>query len=141
MARSHVTVLVVEVSYDLVALAGMDVSESSSPIYSQPGSPSSASLSEPSSSKPSGLKLILPPLRGGKPVKAGKKSKPRYGSQPTFGGQDEEKKIIRPVKLKPLKEVLAKLIVQIQRYAFLVDREIVLTIYAGRTTMLFSSNQ
>jgi bromodomain-containing protein 7/9 len=99
----------------------MDVSESSSPIYSQPGSPSTASLSEPSSSKPSGLKLILPPLRGGKPVKVGKKPKQRFGSQPSFGGQDEEKKIVvRPVKLKPLKEVLARLIVQIQKYAFLV---------------------
>jgi bromodomain-containing protein 7 len=97
----------------------MDVSESSSPFYSQPGSPSTASLSEPSSSKPSGLKLILPPLRGGKPVKGGKKSNQRFESQLSIGGgQDDEKKIPRSAKLKPLKEVLTKLIVQIQKYGF-----------------------
>jgi len=71
-------------------------------------------------------------------VKGGKTSKQRFGSQPSFGGQDEEKKIVRPVRLKPLKEVLAKLIAQIQRYAFLVDGGIALTGYLGRTTMLFS---
>jgi bromodomain-containing protein 7/9 len=95
----------------------MDVSGSSSPIYSQPGSPSTASLSEPSSLKPSGLKLILPPLRAGKPLKGGKKSKRQPASQPYLGGtQDEEKKIVRPARLKPLKEVLTKLIAQIQKY-------------------------
>lgn len=51
-----------------------------------------------------------------------KKVKQRFGSQSSFAGrQDEEKKIVRPVKLKPLKEVLTRLIVQLQRkddYAF-----------------------
>ena len=56
-------------------------------------------------------------------MKAAKKSKQRLGSQLGFGGQDEEKKIARPVKLKPLKEVLARLIAQIQRYVFLFDEK------------------
>ena len=97
----------------------MEGLETISPAYSQPGSPSTASLSEPSGSKSTGLKLVLPALKGGKPVKGGKLQQ-RLGSQLGFGGQDEEKKIPRPVKLKPLKEVLTKLIAQIQKYACLV---------------------
>ncbi|KAG6908536.1 hypothetical protein DXG01_004307 [Tephrocybe rancida] len=63
-------------------------------------------------SRPSGLTLVLPALRGGKMIKVGKK----------FGHEEENsKKIARPVKLKPLKEVLTKLIAQIKKkddYAF-----------------------
>ncbi|KAG5643004.1 hypothetical protein DXG03_001782 [Asterophora parasitica] len=69
-------------------------------------------------SKSSGLTLVLPALRGGKPIKSGKKSKQSLGS---YGSQDEEKKMPRPLKLKPLKEVLTKLIAQIKKkddYAF-----------------------
>lgn len=61
---------------------------------------------------------MLPALKGGKPVKSGKKSKQRFGSQPFSAVQDgdmQEKRITRPAKLKPLKEVLAKLIAQIKR--------------------------
>ncbi|KAG6824668.1 hypothetical protein H0H92_006173 [Tricholoma furcatifolium] len=68
-------------------------------------------------SKPSGLTLVLPALKNGKPIKLGKKSGPN-------GFQDEEKKIPRPVKLKPLKEVLSKLILQIKKkddYAFFLQ--------------------
>lgn len=55
-----------------------------------------------------------------------KKVKQRFGSQSSFAGrQDEEKKIVRPVKLKPLKEVLTRLIVQLQRYRFFTDGEVV----------------
>ena len=43
-------------------------------------------------------------------VKGGKKSK-----NGPYAAQEEERKIARPVKLKPLKEVLKKLIVQIQK--------------------------
>ncbi|KAG5636173.1 hypothetical protein H0H81_008923 [Sphagnurus paluster] len=84
----------------------MDVSE---PFESQLASP----LARPGPSKPSGLTLILPALKGGKPIKSSKKSE-SYGLQ-------EEKKAPRPVKLKPLKEVLTKLIAQIKKkddYAF-----------------------
>ncbi|KAF8057477.1 hypothetical protein FPV67DRAFT_1566035 [Lyophyllum atratum] len=75
-------------------------------------------LARASTSKSSGLTLVLPALKGGKPVKGGKKSKQRFGSH---GLQDEEKKIARPVKLKPLKEVLTRLISLIKKkddYAF-----------------------
>jgi hypothetical protein len=53
-------------------------------------------------SQRTGLTLTLPPLKGGKLAK-----KP----QPI----PEKPKISRPVKLKPLKEVLARLIAQIRR--------------------------
>ncbi|EPQ52987.1 hypothetical protein GLOTRDRAFT_111806 [Gloeophyllum trabeum ATCC 11539] len=64
----------------------------------------------------SGIKLVLPPLKAVKPLKRGKKSK---GS--TFVQDEGVRKAPRPVKLKPLKEVLAKLIAQIKKkddYAF-----------------------
>lgn len=83
----------------------MDYTESFAPI------PQSTLTIRPSVSKSSGLTLVLPALKGGKPIK-GKKSK---GSQPLYGAPDDERKIPRPVKLKPLKEVLAKLIVQIKK--------------------------
>ncbi|KAG6819036.1 hypothetical protein H0H93_016066 [Arthromyces matolae] len=72
---------------------------------------STATSPRPGPSKPSGLTLVLPALKGGKPIKLGKKT----------NAFEEEKKAPRPVKLKPLKEVLSKLIVQIKKkddYAF-----------------------
>ncbi|RDB21604.1 hypothetical protein Hypma_011201 [Hypsizygus marmoreus] len=98
-----------------------EVLTSFTPAYSPSESPEPSSLPKASTSRSSGLTLILPPLKGGKPVKASKKSKQRLGSQPLYGGQEEEKKVHRPVKLKPLKEVLEKLIAQIKKkddYAF-----------------------
>lgn len=89
----------------------MDVSESFIPDR-QPGPPI---LTRVSGSKPSGLTLVLPPLKDGKPIKVGKKLKKPQGEP---GVQDEERKILRPVKLKPLKEVLTKLIAQIKKYVF-----------------------
>ncbi|RXW23759.1 hypothetical protein EST38_g2080 [Candolleomyces aberdarensis] len=74
----------------------------------------------------SGLKLVLPPLKSVLEAK-NKKAKPRSGSIsfPSPAVQDVveivEKKPPRPVKLKPLKEVLGKLIQQIKKkddYAF-----------------------
>ncbi|TFK51184.1 hypothetical protein OE88DRAFT_1658979 [Heliocybe sulcata] len=64
----------------------------------------------------SGIKLVLPALKLGKLMKKGKK----YKGSP-FMYDEGIKKAPRPVKLKPLKEVLAKLIAQIQKkddYAF-----------------------
>ncbi|EGN97535.1 hypothetical protein SERLA73DRAFT_56919 [Serpula lacrymans var. lacrymans S7.3] len=69
----------------------------------------------------SGITLVLPPLKLGRPVKGGKKVKSKNGSSL----QDPEvRKIPRPVKLKPLKEVLTKLITQIKKkddYAFFIS--------------------
>ncbi|KAF8884661.1 hypothetical protein BD779DRAFT_769027 [Infundibulicybe gibba] len=89
---------------------------------SQPGSPQPQSIS----TRPTGLTLVLPPLKGGKPLKGNKKSKQRIGSQTLPGAHDgpdsaQDRKVHRPVKLKPLKEVLMKLITQIKKkddYAF-----------------------
>ncbi|KAG6878907.1 hypothetical protein C0992_006787 [Termitomyces sp. T32_za158] len=61
-------------------------------------------------SKSSGLTLVLPALKSGKAIKVGRKS----GS---YVLQEEERKTPRPVKLKPLKEVLTKLIAQIKKFA------------------------
>ncbi|KAG6829934.1 hypothetical protein H0H87_009728 [Tephrocybe sp. NHM501043] len=82
----------------------MDFDESFS---SEPHDP----LGRAGPSRPSGLTLVLPALKGGKPIKLGKK----------FGAHEEKKAPPRPVKLKPLKEVLTKLIAQIKKkddYAF-----------------------
>lgn len=61
---------------------------------------------------PSGITLVLPSLKAIKAAKMGKKSKLKnLGSM-----QDAEmKKAPRPMKLKPLKEVLAKLIGQLKK--------------------------
>ncbi|KAH0580709.1 hypothetical protein H2248_002194 [Termitomyces sp. 'cryptogamus'] len=91
----------------------MDFSESFAHLPSTPLSSSARA----GPSKSSGLTLVLPALKGGKPIKVGKKS----GS---YAVQEEEKKAPRPVKLKPLKEVLAKLIAQIKKkddYAFFLQ--------------------
>lgn len=61
--------------------------------------------------KPSGIKLVLPPLNAIKALKAKKKAGKGWGPDPS-----PVQKVPRPVKLKPLKEVLSKLIVQIKRY-------------------------
>jgi bromodomain-containing protein 7/9 len=120
--------------------------ESLSPNHSQPGAPQPSS-SKPSGSNSSGLTLVLPPLKGGKPVKATKKSKGKsqlgHQSVSPSGVQNaatEEQKIIRPVKLKPLKEVLAKLIAQIKKYFFnfhLCTTKRKLTTFLGKMTMHF----
>lgn len=61
---------------------------------------------------PSGITLVLPSLKAIKAAKMGKKTKLKnFGSM-----QDVEvKKAPRPMKLKPLKEVLAKLIGQLKK--------------------------
>ncbi|TFK72282.1 hypothetical protein BDN72DRAFT_816254 [Pluteus cervinus] len=61
----------------------------------------------------SGLTLILPPLRGGKPLKLSKKGKQRIGVHDV--DSPLSKPAPRPVKLKPLKEVLARLIAQLKK--------------------------
>ena len=58
-----------------------------------------------------GLKLVLPPLSAVKALKGKKKA-----SRGVAFSDDATQKIPRPVKLKPLKEVLTKLIAQIQKY-------------------------
>jgi len=91
--------------------------EHSESNHSQPGTPQ-ASISRAPGSNLSGLTLVLPALKGGKPIKGAKsKHKTRLGL--SSGVQDagvEEQKVVRPVKLKPLKEVLTKLIAQIKKY-------------------------
>ncbi|KAG2744848.1 hypothetical protein P692DRAFT_20837219 [Suillus brevipes Sb2] len=69
----------------------------------------------------SGITLVLPSLKAIKAAKLGKKPKLKHlGSM-----QDTEvKKPSRPMKLKPLKEVLTKLIVQLKKkddYAFFIS--------------------
>jgi len=70
----------------------------------------------------SGLTLVIPSLKSLKASQiTTKKAKPlpSSSSQPTTVYQDvdtQEKKLPRPVKLKPLKEVLSKLIAQIKRF-------------------------
>lgn len=91
---------------------------------------------KPSSSNVSGIKLILPSLKSLQAAKAPKKSK---AAKTYTGHQDaasQEKKVARPIKLKPLKEVLSKLIAQIKKYwlPFLPD---ILSdeMFPGRMTM------
>jgi bromodomain-containing protein 7 len=66
----------------------------------------------------SGLTLVLPSLKSLKANKSNKKIKSKSSaySEPTL----QDKKIPRPVKLKPLKEVLIKLISQIKKYVSLL---------------------
>ncbi|PFH53620.1 hypothetical protein AMATHDRAFT_54825 [Amanita thiersii Skay4041] len=95
-----------------------------SPPYSLPASPSQ-SQPRASSTNSSGLTLVLPSLKTLKTSKNSKKSA-KNRADPYFAGnfQDAdfvEKKPLRPIKLKPLKEVLTKLIAQIKKkddYAF-----------------------
>ncbi|KIL58170.1 hypothetical protein M378DRAFT_200609 [Amanita muscaria Koide BX008] len=92
--------------------------------YSHSGSPPISQSRTPVSSS-SGLTLVLPSLKTLKSSKNVKKAgKHRSGSVFASGFQDAElveKKQPRPLKLKPLKEVLTKLIAQIKKkddYAF-----------------------
>lgn len=83
-----------------------------------------SSHNQEASSRPattrSGLTLVLPSLKNLKAANIAKKSKPNgsVSQSPAFGVDAPEKKAPRPVKLKPLKEVLTKLIQQIKKYAF-----------------------
>ncbi|KAG6331646.1 hypothetical protein ID866_7442 [Astraeus odoratus] len=82
----------------------------------------SAPQSRPNGQASSGITLVLPSLKALKAAKAVKKSKLRN----VAAGQDgtEAKKIPRPIKLKPLREVLSKLISQIKKkddYAFFLN--------------------
>ncbi|KAF8129883.1 hypothetical protein EV363DRAFT_1584466 [Boletus edulis] len=68
----------------------------------------------------SGITLVLPSLRALKAANAGKKSKPKQASAEL----EQRLRIPRPIKLKPLKEVLTKLITQIKKkddYAFFIQ--------------------
>lgn len=89
---------------------------SSSPYsYSNPGTPKSPS-GVLNVSRPTGLKLVLPPLKAGKPIKGIKRSAVGYG--PSFVREPEVKKAPRPVKLKPLREVLTRLVNLIKKCVF-----------------------
>ncbi len=101
------------------ATTEMDELNVLSPTYSQPGSPSISQLRTPALNS-SGITLVLPSLKTLKSSKNGKKAgKQRPGSQFPGGFLDsdlvERRPPPRPVKLKPLKEVLTKLITQIKR--------------------------
>lgn len=77
-------------------------------IDSRPDSPQ-----EPSKRLGSGLTLVLPSLKSIQQAKAGKKSKSKAFH---FGdASPKPKRPPRPAKLKPLKEVLAKLIANIKK--------------------------
>ncbi|KAF7760715.1 hypothetical protein Agabi119p4_10124 [Agaricus bisporus var. burnettii] len=93
-------------------------------------SPPSSSHSPLSSSRPtttrSGLTLVLPSLKNLKAAKADKKTTQaaHIPQSPAIDVEGQEKKAPRPVKLKPLKEVLVKLIQQIKKkddYAFFLE--------------------
>ena len=96
----------------------MDELNDLSPTYSQPGSPSMSQPRTPASNS-TGITLVLPSLKALKSSKNGVKAgRQRPGSQFSGGFLDSEmieKRLLRPVKLKPLKEVLIKLITQIKR--------------------------
>ncbi|KAK7035451.1 hypothetical protein VNI00_011744 [Paramarasmius palmivorus] len=81
------------------------------------------SPAEPAFSKPnhSGITLVLPSLKSLKAANSSKKTKSKSSS---YLRGDTPQKIPRPVKLKPLKEVLSKLIAQIKKkddYAFFLQ--------------------
>lgn len=121
--------------------------ESPSPNDSQPDAYQPVYPAEPTASAPSGLKLKLPPLKPAKPVKGSKKSKHRSRfSSPLFSAPQDEigevKKAPRPLKLKPLKEVLSKLIAQIKKCVFIFSGSINLKrLRVGKTTMHSSYRQ
>ncbi|KAL1721567.1 hypothetical protein EV715DRAFT_288308 [Schizophyllum commune] len=103
----------------------MDEFETYSYDYSEPGS-SSESDSPPPPQTPSlpKITLKLPALKPSKPAKSHKKSKSKkssasttnYGSPALYDTVEyAAPKAQRPVKLKPLKEVLSKLIAQIKK--------------------------
>ena len=69
-----------------------------------------AAISPQPQQKSSGIKLVLPSLNAIKALKGKKKGAKGWGPDPS-----PVQKIPRPVKLKPLKEVLTKLILQIKK--------------------------
>jgi len=81
--------------------------EMDDPDVAGENSPSSAS--QPNGH--SGITLVLPSLRALKAANAGKKSKSKQASVEL----EQRHKIPRPIKLKPLREVLTKLITQIKK--------------------------
>ena len=106
----------------------MDEFETYSYDYSEPGS-SSESDSPPPPQTPSlpKITLKLPALKPSKPAKSHKKSKSKkssasttnYGSPALYDTVEyAAPKAQRPVKLKPLKEVLSKLIAQIKKCVY-----------------------
>ena len=92
----------------------------------------------------SGLTLVLPSLKNLKATKAAKKSKAPASvlTSSAFDGEVAERKAPRPVKLKPLKEVLTKLIQQIKKYVIIhrLGPWSHKYLFAGKMTMLFSLN-
>ena len=75
--------------------------------------------SQPSKPPSSGLTLVLPALSALKQKHGIKKSKHKSTLPPSHAdGFGEAKKPPRPLKLKPLKEVLLKLISQIKKSPF-----------------------
>ncbi|TFK38571.1 hypothetical protein BDQ12DRAFT_666267 [Crucibulum laeve] len=78
-------------------------------------------LPRPPGSVSSGLTLVLPSLKNLKAAQREKQRSPSFSQTPVQDVPVQEKKIPRPIKLKPLKEVLTKLILQIKKkddYAF-----------------------
>ncbi|KIJ19582.1 hypothetical protein PAXINDRAFT_62778, partial [Paxillus involutus ATCC 200175] len=71
----------------------------------------------------SGITLVLPSLKAIKAAKVGKKSKLKNSGFQHETAAEPKHKIPRPIKLKPLREVLTKLITQIKKkddYAFFI---------------------
>lgn len=64
-----------------------------------------------------GLKLVLPPLQAVRAMKGsgGKKRKGSGANLSALEPEPKREKIPRPIKLKPLREVLTKLITQIKK--------------------------
>ncbi|KAI6131727.1 hypothetical protein EV401DRAFT_1850228 [Pisolithus croceorrhizus] len=89
--------------------------------YDNPASTSQVNLeNRPSGHSLSRITLVLPSLKALKAAKAEKKSKLKSFAPSQDG---EVKKALRPIKLKPLREVLSKLIAQIKKrddYAFFI---------------------
>lgn len=91
--------------------------QSFSHSYSQPESRQSKQANPAAS----GLTLVIPSLKSLKASQSASKAKSRSGSQSISASvyQDvelQERKIPRPIKLKPLKEVLTKLITQLKKW-------------------------
>ena len=92
--------------------------QSFSHSYSQPAS----SQSKQTNPAASGLTLVIPSLKSLKAAQSASKAKSRSGSlshsAPVYHDVEaQERKIPRPIKLKPLKEVLTKLISQLKKSA------------------------
>ncbi|KIK96978.1 hypothetical protein PAXRUDRAFT_825417 [Paxillus rubicundulus Ve08.2h10] len=71
----------------------------------------------------SGITLVLPSLKAIKAANVGKKSKLKNSGFQHETASEPKPKIPRPIKLKPLKEVLTKLVTQIKKkddYAFFI---------------------